>query len=398
MVPQAGSPGGHLPPRPARGARIEVEGLTWRPYGRVRPVLDGLDLTIGPGERVLLAGPSGSGKSTLLRALAGLLLTADSGELSGSVRVDGADPQHSPGSVGLVLQDPGAGVVASTVGRDVAFGLENVAVPRSQMPERVVAALDEVGLAIPPTSAPSTLSGGESQRLALAGALVMEPGVLLLDEPTAMLDADTAATVRGVVDAVARRRDLTLVVVEHRLDGWLDLVDRLVVLDAAGGVVADGAPAEILATHGESLAAQGIWVPGAPDPTPLDLDLPPAPGGTASLVPVGVRAVSARGVSVRHRSRRLGSESRTTTAVTGADLDLCAGETVALVGPSGAGKSSLMTAVGGLVAPAEGSVELAPALTPTDAGAPAAWPSRDLARAVAWVPQRAATTIAGRTV
>ena len=150
-------------------------GLSWRPFGRARPVLDRLDLTIAAGERVLLAGPSGSGKSTLLRALAGLLLTADSGELAGEVTVDG-EQDHRAGAVGLVLQDPGAGVVASTIARDVAFGLENLRLPRDAMPARVAAALAEVGLDLPPDASPLTLSGGEAQRLALAGALVMEPG------------------------------------------------------------------------------------------------------------------------------------------------------------------------------------------------------------------------------
>ena len=88
--------------------------------------------------------------------------------------------------------------------------------------------------------------------------------MLLLDEPTAMLDAATAADVRAVVVDVVARRGLTLVVVEHRLDGWLDHVDRLVVLDASGSVIADGEPRRVLAEHGESLAAQGIWVPGVP--------------------------------------------------------------------------------------------------------------------------------------
>jgi energy-coupling factor transport system ATP-binding protein len=364
-------------------------------------VLEHLDLTIRPGERVLLAGPSGSGKSTLLRALAGLLLTADSGELSGSVLVDGAQPQATPGSIGLVLQDPGSGVVASTLGRDVAFGLENIQVPSAQMPDRVSAALAEVGLSMPQDSAPATLSGGESQRLALAGALVLEPRGLLLDEPTAMLDAATAATVRSVVDEVVRRRGLTLVVVEHRLDGWLDLVERLVVLDAGGAVVADGEPREVLAEHGESLAEQGIWVPGIPDPTPVALDLPPLPDGAAGVVPDGRVVVAARTVSVEHRSSRLGLPGRSTTAVRGADLDLNAGETVALVGPSGAGKSSLMAALGGLIEPAAGQVKLALDLTPADrhrTRPPHEWRSTELARAVAWVPQRAATTIVGRTV
>lgn len=395
-------------PSVSSGVGVRVEDLTWRPFGRSRPVLDGLDLTLEPGERVLLAGPSGSGKSTLLRGVAGLLLTADAGELSGTVTVGGHAPQEVPGSVGLVLQDPGAGTVASSIGRDVAFGLENVVLPRDGMPSRVAAALREVGLTMSPDSAPSTLSGGESQRLALAGALVMEPSVLLLDEPTAMLDADTAADVRAVVADVVERRGLTLVVVEHRLDGWLDLVDRLVVLDATGSVVADGKPHAVLAAHGESLVAQGIWVPGVPDPEPLPLDLEPAPHAAAGRVPQGRVVAAASDVRVEHRSRRLGERSRTTLAVDGADLEARAGRSLALVGPSGAGKSSLMAALGGLVEPSRGSVDLALQLTPAETGdgAPARdrltppheWSSLDLARVVAWVPQRAATSIVGRTV
>ncbi|KRB47410.1 ATP-binding cassette domain-containing protein [Terrabacter sp. Root181] len=390
------------------GVGVRVEDLTWRPFGRSRPVLDGLDLTLDPGERVLLAGPSGSGKSTLLRAVAGLLLTADAGDLSGTVTVGGHAPQDVPGSVGLVLQDPGAGVVASSIGRDVAFGLENVVLPRDEMPARVAAALREVGLTMPPDSPPSTLSGGESQRLALAGALVMEPSVLLLDEPTAMLDADTAAGVRAVVAEVVERRGLTLVVVEHRLGGWLDLVDRLVVLDASGSVVADGEPRQVLAEHGNSLAAQGIWVPGVPDPEPLELVLEPAPSAAAGRVPQGRLVAAAADVRVEHRSRRLGERSRTTLAVDGLDLEARAGRSLALVGPSGAGKSSLMSALGGLVSPSGGSVDVALPLTPAETGdravardrlaPPHEWSSIDLARVVSWVPQRAATSLVGRTV
>ena len=391
--------------------RVAVSGLTWRPYGRSRPVLAGLDLTIAPGERVLLAGPSGSGKSTLLRGIAGLLLTADSGDLSGEVTIDGRAPQDQPGAVGLVLQDPGAGVVASTIGRDVAFGLENVEVPRGEMPPRVASTLAEVGLTMNSGSAPTTLSGGESQRLALAGALVMEPSVLLLDEPTAMLDAVTARTVRDLVDEVTRRRSLTLVVVEHRLTGWADLVDRLVVLDAGGAVIADDAPTVVLNTHGKRLVAEGIWVPGVDEPEPIDLRLTAWPEGSGraagTVDPAGV-VVAARDVTVQHRSRRLGAESRTTTAVHDVDLDVQAGRVLALVGPSGSGKTSLMGAIGGLTAPSSGRVDFALPLTPAASGdeatarrrftPPHEWFSTDLARVVAWVPQRAASALVGRTV
>ena len=151
---------------------------------------------------------------------------------------DGADPAAAPGSVGLVLQEPGSAVVASSLERDTAFGLENLQTPPEVMRPAVRAALEAVGLTMPTDSSTLALSGGEQQRLALAGALVMHPDVLLLDEPTAMLDDETAQVVRSVVDAVVRERGLTLVVAEHRLGPWVDLVDDLLVLGAGGAVLA----------------------------------------------------------------------------------------------------------------------------------------------------------------
>jgi energy-coupling factor transport system ATP-binding protein len=388
---------------------VAVEGLTWRPFGRSEPVLADLSLGIDAGQRVLLVGPSGSGKSTLLRAIAGLLLTADAGDLSGRVRVDGADPTSAAGLVGLVLQDPGAGVVAATAARDVAFGFENLGMPRAAMAVPVAAALAEVGLGGVAEASPQTLSGGEQQRLALAGALAMSPRVLLLDEPTAMLDPLNAASVRKVVGEVVGERALTTVIVEHRLAPWLDLVDRLVVLDADGSIVADSPPPEVLAEHGAQLIDMGIWVPGWPDPEPLDLRRAFEHARPGRAVPV-----RARGMSVRRSSRPLNGPDRVTTAVDDVDLEAGAGERLALVGPSGSGKSTLLEALAGLVRPSSGTVSLArsPAYRTSggsgsapsartrklDAGRPDTWPSAELARTVAWVPQRAASTIVRRTV
>ena len=267
-----------------------MDALTWRPFGRREPVLRDVSLTLRPGERVLLVGPSGSGKSTLLRALAGLLETVDAGELSGSVLVDGAAPGERPGAVGLVLQEPGAGVVAVSVGRDVAFGPENVGMPRAAMPALVSSVLASVGLGDLPLDTPtSALSGGQTQRLALAGTLALDPSVVLLDEPTAMLDPGSAQEVRDAVAGltadggravaasepggpVARHQSPTIVVVEHVLAPWVDLVERLVVLAADGRVVADGPVAETLGAQRERLLAMGIWVPGEGPPPPVRVD------------------------------------------------------------------------------------------------------------------------------
>ncbi|MFI5430034.1 ABC transporter ATP-binding protein [Aeromicrobium sp. UC242_57] len=209
---------------------VRFRDFTWRPMGRRHPVIAGFDLTVEPGERVLLVGPSGAGKSTLLHGLAGALGSTIAGELSGTAHVDGR--------LGLLLQNPADAIVAERIGRDVAFGLENAALPAAQIWPLVDTALAAVGLTYPRDHFTGALSGGEQQRLALAGVLAMHPDVLLLDEPTSMLDPDTATSVREAV--LAATRDRTLIVVEHRIGPWLPHVDRVVVLGPGGVVVSDG--------------------------------------------------------------------------------------------------------------------------------------------------------------
>ncbi|SDP50078.1 energy-coupling factor transport system ATP-binding protein [Pedococcus dokdonensis] len=383
------------PPVPERPGHVVVDGLTWRPYGRRSPVLADLSLDLPPGQRVLLVGPSGAGKSTLLRGLAGVLGTADAGELAGTVRLDGAPPGDRAGAVGLVLQEPGAGVVSATIGRDVAFGLENIGVPRAEMPARVAAALAAVRLGMPTDTPTSALSGGEQQRLALAGALALEPTLLLLDEPTAMLDPESAASVRASVEVAVRARRLTTVVVEHRLGPWLDFADRLVVLDTVGRVTADGPPQRVLDERGDELVAQGIWVPGRPDPTPRRV-----PVGTFGAAVLGANIVADQGrsVTVTRTVRRLDGSSRTTVAVQDQDLDARAGQLQALVGPSGSGKSTLLLALGGLLAVDGGQVRAHPDLAVDDVRDPRRWSTTDLAERLAWVPQWASSTIVAHTV
>jgi len=370
------------------GSSVEVRGLTWRPAARLEPVLSDLALRIAPGERVLVAGPSGAGKSTLLRALAGVLLTADVGDLSGDVRIDGHEPHRVPGRVGLLLQDPSAAVVAERVGRDVAFGLENLQLPRAETWVRVRTALVAVGFPYGEQHPTVALSGGEMQRLALAGALAMEPGLLLLDEPTSMLDPAAAAEVRRAVLDVVSARGSTLVIVEHRLEPWLDEVDRLLVMDATGAIIADGEPRRVLEEHREALLEVGVWLPGVSLPKPLEFPAALVEPATSATVERGQALVSAREVVVRHVGRRAGRRGATTLALDDVSADLVSGRALAVTGPSGAGKSTLVALLAGLARPDSGEVLSAPALATRQGRVPWAWRSPALAARLSWVPQQ----------
>src|ERR671914_3060142 len=180
-------------PMSSPGVVIEARGWGWRHAGRRAWAVRGLDLRIEAGERVLLLGPSGGGKSTLLLALAGLLDPRGGGETEGTLRVDGRDPRAARDRSGLLFQDPEAQIILGRSGDDVAFGLENRCVPTEAIWPRVAAALEAVGLSDARARPTDALSGGEKQRLALAGVLAMMPGLILLDEPTANLDAAAAA-------------------------------------------------------------------------------------------------------------------------------------------------------------------------------------------------------------
>ncbi|GAA1492211.1 hypothetical protein GCM10009627_05570 [Curtobacterium herbarum] len=187
--------------------------------------------------------------------------TAASAE--GTVLVDGAEPRTVRGRVGLVMQDPEAHTVMSRIGDDVAFGCENLGVLRVEIWPRVQHALDVVGLDLPLDRSTTKLSGGQRQRLALAGVLAMRPGALVLDEPCANLDPTGVVQVHEAVRALLDDTGATFLVVEHRIGTWLDLVDRLVLLEPGGGVVADGPPDAVLAAHGEALERGGVWIPGS---------------------------------------------------------------------------------------------------------------------------------------
>jgi energy-coupling factor transport system ATP-binding protein len=320
---------------------VEFRGFAWRHAGRRAPAVAGVDLRVEPGERVLLLGPSGSGKSTLLAALAGLL-TGDSGEQDGELLLDGKPAADQQTRVGILFQDPETQLVMARSGDDVAFGLENQAAPPGEIWPRVHAALEAVRFPYGPARPTHALSGGEQQRLALAGVLARRPDLILLDEPTANLDPEGAHDIREALRYALADSAATMIVVEHRVADILDLVDRVIALGPGGTLLADGPAEAVLAEHGDSLAAQGdslaaqgVWVPGAP--------LPSRPAGAAGDV-----ALRGDGLSLTHP----GADR---PALDDVSFAVRRGELVAVTGPNGSGKSTLALLAGGLAAPTSGA-------------------------------------------
>ena len=358
----ASSPDGQQPLGEGAGARVCARGWGWRHAGRKNAALSGVDLDIAPGERVLVLGPSGSGKSTLMGGLAGLLGGAEEGEATGTLTVDGVAPAEARGRVGLLMQDPEAQVVLARVGDDVAFGMENMGVAREEIWPRVENSLEAVGLSVPLDHSTTELSGGQKQRLALASILAMGPGLLLLDEPTANLDPSGVAEVRAAVEKVVEHTGATVVVVEHRVDVWASLVDRVIVV-ADGAIAADGPLDEVLAQQGDALRERGIWLPG----DDVAAEVGPAP----EVAPASSDATPIARVA----DLTIGYDASAPVR-SGIDLTIERGVSTCIVGANGAGKSTFALTLAGLLPPLEGAVEVE--TSDGTAGDPHEWSSKQL--------------------
>lgn len=363
------------------GAAVEVSGFGWRHASRKNPTLTDLSFRIEPGERVLVLGESGAGKSTLLAAMAGVLGGEDEGDFHGELRVDGTDVRDTArlrGCVGMVLQDPDSQVIASRVGDDVVFGCENLGLARAEMWTRAREALDVVGLDLPLDHPTQELSGGQKQRLALAGIIAMGARLIILDEPTANLDPAGVREVTDAIDRVVRRTGATLIVVEHRLDAWADIVDRGIVLSGVGTLLYDAPVTELFSQHGASLVQQGIWVP-------------------ERFLPEGLRipASDRREASVK-------SALFTEDLVTGwnepigvaTSVRLPEATSTVITGANGAGKTTLALTMSGLLTPLGGKVRL-PA---TGEKAPHELTSARLAEHIGFVFQDPEHQFLGKTV
>jgi energy-coupling factor transporter ATP-binding protein EcfA2 len=332
-----------------------------------------------------VVGPSGSGKSTLALALAGLVPHELPGEWRGSLALDGVDSSTGMavaragfgGRVGLLFQDPDRQLVMERVEDDVAFGLENRGWPPSAIRARVSEALAEVGLAGFERRRPGHLSGGEQQRLALAGVLAPRPGLLVLDEPTANLDPVATADLIRRLATIRKARHATIVLIEHQAELVWPLADRVLALGRDGSPIDWGTPDDVLGRSAATMRAAGIWLPG-------DRGRPSARRGggrpTESDAPV---VVEAAGVGFGYDPGF--------PVVVDASVRIRAGERVALVGPNGSGKSTLGRLLVGLLRPDRGSVSL-------EGADPAGLPAVVLARQAGYVFQDPERQFLGGTV
>jgi energy-coupling factor transport system ATP-binding protein len=252
---------------------VSVEQVSFRYPEADLPVLIDVNLSIDQGEVIGVAGPTGAGKTTLCLAIMGLIPHVTGGELRGRVVLAGQDtstsslgellsPNDAGGAmVAMTFQDPESQIIGMTVEEELAFGLENLGIPRADMLPRIAEALEYVRLNHLRYAFPHTLSGGQKQRVAIAAALVMRPRLLILDEPTSELDPEGRAEIFALLDRLTQEREFAVLVVEHSMEELGSIADRLVVLDS-GRVVFDGGPRQVF-QHIDELREIGVRPPDA---------------------------------------------------------------------------------------------------------------------------------------
>jgi energy-coupling factor transport system ATP-binding protein len=351
---------------------IHLDHLSYTYPGSADPALDDISLDIGEGEFTLVSGPSGSGKSTLLRVLNGLVPHFTGGSISGSTTVSGHDPiAEGPEAlsrlVGFVFQDPESQFVVDRVEDEVAFALENAAVPPTEMRLRVEEVLHLLDLTAVRDRPLDTLSGGEKQRVAIATALAFRPRILALDEPTSQLDPQAAGDVLQALVRLNQDLGLTVVIAEHRLERILPYVDRMIHLSESGNRVVTGPPRRVLQQMDltpplVTLAKELGW-----EPLPLTVkegrQMAAASRVEASSsqtrIPSGATAVP----TAAHREPRIALHNlrfayNGTPVLRDIDVEIEPGELVALMGRNGSGKTTLLRCIVGLLMPERGEIEM----------------------------------------
>ena len=345
---------------------LEMDRVSARYAGVGVETLKEVSLTLNEGEILLVIGATGSGKSTLLRAMTGAMPHTTGGTLSGTVRVLGRDTREFPprmlaDAIGVVHQDPQSTFVADTVEEELAYGMEQLGMPRAVMRRRMEKILDLLGIAELRELPLRMLSGGEQQRVALGAVLMANPALIVMDEPTSALDPNAADNVLGIIQRLAHEMGTAVVVAEHRIERVLQYADRVAHVDSQGYVQV-GEPREIMRTSevAPPVVELGRWAGWSPLPLSVrearvagsalrrQLHSNPRPR-PASTEPQGEVLLEARGLRVSYP----GIEALQKT-----DLSLRGGEAAVLMGRNGCGKSTLLWALQGGLARTSGEVSV----------------------------------------
>ncbi|MFN8031480.1 MAG: ATP-binding cassette domain-containing protein [Dermatophilaceae bacterium] len=368
---------------------ISLRQLTIRYADAVAPTLRDVTLEIDEGELVVVIGRTGSGKSTLLGALNGHVPHFTGGTVHGSVVVAGRDtathrPRDLADIVGVVGQDPLAGFVTDTVEEELAYGMEQLALPPATMRKRVEETLDLLGIADLRAAPLRDLSGGQQQRVAIGSVLTTHPRLLVLDEPTSALDPTGAEEVLATITRLVHDLGVTVVIAEHRLERVLQYADH--VLDLVDGQVRSGSPAEIMRTSriAPPVVALGRWAGWSPLPVSIrDARRAAAPLRTALSLTSASRVYGHGPAAPGLTAHRVRVDYGRVRAVADVSVAFAAGRITALMGRNGSGKSSLLWALQGSGPRTGGTVRLPDGSDPRDLK-PA-----DRRRRVGLVPQNA---------
>lgn len=327
---------------------MELDSFSFAYDSIKRPLLNAVNLELFDREAVLLMGASGSGKSSIALCLNGLYPDAVEGYAKGTIYFRGTDIRTFPKGllnqqVGIVFQEPESQFCMITVEEELAFTLENLQVPSSEMYSRISETLEQVGMQAYMESAISELSGGQKQKVALAAVLLMKPDFLVLDEPTSNLDPVSSLEFIELINRMQKDYAFSLLVIDHQADDWLSYLDRIVVLGQDGTIKADDPPDVVFTKHREHVEQERLFIPYAYDRF-QHMDTPhpePLPDGDVYL--------EVRNLYFHHKSKAV---------LHGVDLTAKSGSITTVAGENGAGKSTLLQVLGGLLKPVYGQIKL----------------------------------------
>lgn len=341
-------------------AALSVQNLTFRYRSRTEPAIQSISFELQAGELLLIAGASGCGKTTLARCINGLIPRSYKGEIDGSILFNGNDLSGEPlarvsREVGTVLQDPERQILGTRVSAEVAFGLENLGRPRAEITAAVDRSLAYLKILHLRDRETFSLSGGEKQKVALAGVLAMRPNILLLDEPLASLDPASALETLRLVRQLANE-GMAVAMVEHRVEDVLKIGPDRVMFMAEGQVGYLGplaGLAQVVNYHEVKLPAEMIIERARLDPPPAPVEVLPGVGAAAPTV--GLSAAQEMRPLVQFEDVTYGYENDR-DVLHAVSLEIHRGDVIAVLGPNGAGKTTLVKHAIGLLKPKAGRV------------------------------------------